>query len=337
MNHVAVDLGARQSQFCVRLPDGQVQQEGKVPTRQLAGVFRALPKSRVVLETCAETFAVVDMATAAGHEVSVVPASLAPSLGVGQRGVKTDKRDAQNLSMASCRMERLPSVHVPTMATRELRALLTSRGALVRSRTMLVNSVRGWLRTQLLKPKTGNTSTLPQRVRDVALQREEGLPMHIDRMLKMVELLNEQIKESDDELVELTEKDLVCQQLMTTPGVGPVTAASFRAAVDEVRRFSSAHALESYLGLTPGERSSGDKTNRLGITGAGCKRTRTALVQAAWSAYRCRPMDPMVKWARQLAERKPVQVAITALARKLAGILYAMWRDGTTYTPQLQR
>ena len=115
-----------------------------------------------------------------------------------------------------------------------------------------------------------------------------------------------------------------------------MTAMSFRAAVDDVKRFKNAHALEAYLGLTPGESSSGMKTNRLGVTKAGPARVRTALVQAAWSAYRTRPHDPMVQWARKLAEKKKPQVAITALARKMSGILYAMWRDGTTYSPTHQ-
>ena len=54
-------------------------------------------------------------------------------------------------------------------------------------------------------------------------------------------------------------------------------------------------------------------------------------MQAAWSAYRTRPHEPMVQWARKLAEKKKPQVAITALARKMSGILYAMWRDGQDY------
>ena len=58
---------------------------------------------------------------------------------------------------------------------------------------------------------------------------------------------------------------------------------------------------------------------------------RWLLVQAAWTAMRCAPKDPMATWAIQVAERRGKRIAAVALARKLAGILLAMWRDGTTY------
>jgi transposase len=338
MNHVAVDLGSRKSQFCVRTPQGQVLRQAKVKTEELGKLFQQLDAPcRVVLETSAEAFAVADMAKSAGHEVAVVPASLAPSLGVGQRGVKTDERDAQALSLASCRMGQLPSVYCPPVETRERRAMLTARATLVATRTALVNSVKGWARTQLLILSGGKTSTFPERARARALEKPCGMPQYIERTLKVIEALNEQIALADEELRHLAKEDAVCQKLMTMPGVGPVTATTFRVTLGEVTRFKTAHAVQSYVGLTPGESSSGMKSHRLGITRAGSARMRTALIQAAWCAYRTQPDEPMVQWARRIAERRPVQVAIVALARKMAGILYAMWRDEATYSPTHQQ
>lgn len=336
MIHVAVDLGSRKSQVCVRAADGQILREAKIETKALKAFFQQQEKSRVVLETSSEAFKVADHATSAGHEVKVVPSTLAPSLGVGQRGVKTDKRDARNLSMTSCRMESLPSVHVPSMAARERRAMITQRAALISIRTMMVNSVRGWARTQLLTIKSGKTSSFPQRAREAALAEPEGLPSYIERTLLTLDEVNRQIEAADAELEALAERDPICVRLMTMPGVGPVTAVSFRARIDDVSRFRSAHSVEAYLGLTPGEDSSGMKDqHRLGITGAGPAQVRTVLVQAAWSAFRTRPNDPMVAWARSLVEekKKKPQVAICALARKMSGILYAMWRHELDYDP----
>ena len=105
MNHVAIDLGARESQICVRSAKGKILEEQKVTTKGLSKYFKKMKRSRVILETCAESFAVADWAKAAGHTVQVVPASLVRSLGVGSRGIKTDIRDARHLSSASCRME----------------------------------------------------------------------------------------------------------------------------------------------------------------------------------------------------------------------------------------
>lgn len=337
MNHVAIDLGSRKSQYCVRAADGQVLEEGKVATKELGALFRRIPKSRVVLETCSEAFTVADLAKEAGHEVSAVPATLAPSLGVGQRGVKNDVRDAQNLSLASCRMGSLPGVHLPSPEARNRRAMLSARAVLISTRTSLINTVSGWARTQLLTIPSGKSSTFPMRARQAFEAEPSGYPEYIERILKALEAVIEQIEAADKELADLADQDETCRRLMTVPGVGPVTSMGFRAVVDDVSRFKSAHALESYLGMTPGESSSGMSVHRLGITRAGSVRMRANLVQAAWTAWRTRPNDPMVLWAKKLADRRPKQVAVVALARKMSGILFALWRNGTTYNPAHQR
>ena len=119
---------------------------------------------------------------------------------------------------------------------------------------------------------------------------------------------------------------------MTVPGVGPVTAVRFLAAVDEIGRFADAHRVQSYFGLTPGEASSSDTKHRTGLTKAGSSVVRWLMIQAAWSAYRTRPNDPMVLWAKAIAERKgQSNVAIVALARKLVGVLFTLLRDKSTY------
>jgi transposase len=112
-----------------------------------------------------------------------------------------------------------------------------------------------------------------------------------------------------------------------------VTALRFAAAVDDIARFPSAHLLESYVGLVPGERQSSERQQRLGITKAGPTRLRWALIQAAWSARNSRPNDPMVLWSREVEKRRGKKVAVVALARKLAGILFALWRDQSVYEP----
>jgi transposase len=306
--------------------------EGKHPTAELESLFRKQAKSRVIVETSAEAFKVADAALRQGHEVRVAPATLAPALGVGARRTKTDKRDAQALSSVSCKMD-LPSVHVPSPEARERRSLCTAREALVSSRTQLINSVRGYLRTQLLRPANGKTETFARRVRKRMEKQPEGMPAMIERLLSAIEALNEQISGADEELEQIAEANPTCQRLMTVPGVGPVTSVRFVAAVDQIDRFESAHKLEAYLGLTPGEDSSSERERRTGITKAGPPRLRWALVQAAWSMWRTRPKDRNVVWAQEIARRRSKRVAAVALARKLAGILFAMWRDGKDYNP----
>lgn len=112
-----------------------------------------------------------------------------------------------------------------------------------------------------------------------------------------------------------------------------MTAAAFVATLDDVTRFHSAHQVQAYLGLVPRERSSGERQHRGTITKHGNTRVRWLLVEAAWRLRRSRhPAHAALQaWAARIEARRGKRVAVVALARRLAGILYALWRDGSTY------
>jgi transposase len=338
MEHVAIDLGSRESQVCVRSSDGTLLVERRVGTLSLEKFLRSRPKSRVVLEACAEAFSVADAATAAGHETVVVPASLAPSLGVGDRGIKSDVRDGRNLSEASCRMSKLPKVHVPREISRDRKAMCGMREGLIQARTKLINTVRGWTRPKGMGVvRSGSPSTFPARVAEHVHKRGATIPEYVIVVLKAIGELTAQIVEADRMLEETANSDPTCKLLMTAPGVGPTTAVRFVSAVDDVTRFPNAHTLESYLGLTPGENSSSQRKRKTGVTKAGPSKVRWVLIQAAWAARRYYKSDPMVLWSMELEKRRGKQVAVTALARRLAGMLFAMWRDGQPYNKDHRR
>lgn len=330
MQHIAIDLGKRESQICIRAESGEITEERRIRTRSLVRYLEKQSFGRVIVETGAECFRIADAALAAGHQVRVVPATLVRSLGVGARGVKTDIRDARTLSEASCRID-LPSVHIPSAQSRELKTLCGMREELVESRTKIINSVHGWLRGEICPVRSGTTKTFPERVRSSYSE----LPSYVERQLRAIDHLNAEIREADKEIEAKAKESAVCRRLMSVPGVGPVTALRFLAVVDDVTRFPTAHALQSYLGLVPGERSSGTRQHRTGITKAGSASLRHTLVQAAWTLRRegRRRPDPMAPWADKIEKRRGKHIATIALARKIAGVLFAMWRDGATYQP----
>ena len=134
----------------------------------------------------------------------------------------------------------------------------------------------------------------------------------------------------------LAGQDPRAPRLRSVPGVGPVSAAAFLAAIDDVGRFHHAHQLEAYLGLVPREYSSGDTQRRGPITKAGHSRVRWLLIQAALSILRRRSpaAEALWTWALRIAARRGKHVAVVALARRLAGILYALLQDGTVYAPR---
>lgn len=361
MDHIAIDLGSRESQLCIRNEKNEIVLERRVSTRSLGGILRKRPSGRVVIETSAEAFAVADVAKSCGHEVRVVPATLVRALGVGARGLKTDQRDARVLSDMSTRMD-LPSVHVPSQESRELKALCTAREALICSRTKLINTVRGFLRTKTITLRAGRGETFVARVRkalgtetdtasasadpsEPATAPGKGtpttkqpsvpstLPEFAVALLDAIDALSTQISALDKRLEAFAMSNPICARLMTTPGVGPVCSARFVAAIDDTNRFADASKLQSYLGLVPGEQQSGMSQRRTGLIKRGQPQLRRVLVQSAWCLYRTKKSEPMVQWAIGIEQRRGKKIAIAALARKLATVMFALWRDGAEYTP----
>ena len=330
MRHIAIDLGSRKSQMCVRDSTGVIVEERPIATSQLKECLKQSELGRVIVETCAESFGIAMEARKIGHDVKIVPATLVRQLGVGERRLKNDKKDARKLSEVSVRID-LPSVHLPSEESQRIREMCSMREALVEARTKLVNTARSFARMKVCELRSGAAESMPVRMREAF---GEGLPVAVERVLIAIEALNEQISAADGEIRRLAKAKADCVRLMTAPGVGPVTALRFAAVVDEVGRFASAHQLESYLGLVPSERSTGESQQRYGrITKAGSKKVRWALVQAIWSAKARYKTDPLICWGERVAHRRGNKVAVVAMARKLAGILFAMLRDGQDYDP----
>jgi transposase len=157
----------------------------------------------------------------------------------------------------------------------------------------------------------------------------------VEPLLMTLDVLTEQLANVEVELARLLAAEPIIQKLSTVPGVGPIVAAVFVSVVDDAKRFHRAHQLESYLGLVPGENSSGGKRRIGAITKKGNPYLRAMLVQASWSLARTASADdPLRVWFEAVAERRGKRIAVVALARKLAGVLWALWRKDTVYDPQ---
>src|SRR5262249_19703211 len=153
-----------------------------------------------------------------------------------------------------------------------------------------------------------------------------------ESLAKMLEALNPQIALVEQKLEQLCAGEPVIGRLSTVPGVGLLVAAAFVSVVDEAKRFRSAHEVESYLGLVPSEDTSIHR--RLGgISKQGNSYARALLVQGAHSVFRLRADDPLKRWGESIEQRRGKRIAVVAVARRLVGILWAMWRDGSVYDP----
>jgi transposase len=161
----------------------------------------------------------------------------------------------------------------------------------------------------------------------------EQVPGPIEALLATFEHLCDQIESLDEQTKQLAADDPTCKRLMTIPGVGPQVVLAFTTQLDEVERFASADELASYLALVPGEATTGGKVVRTSTIKAGPGHLKALLVQAAWSMYRTRPNDPAVLWMQSITDKRGKRIAVVALARKLATIMWSMWKHGTSYDP----
>ena len=227
----------------------------------------------------------------------------------------------------------MPARRTP-IVRRHVRAELAVRDALVRTRTRYIALAKALVRRDGLRVPTSASSRVPTRIAELDLS--PALATELTPLFAVYAPLNEQIAAADRRLAAVAAVDPIVARLATAPEIGPVTASAFVATIDDFTRFGSAHQLEAYLGVVPSERSSGEKRQLGRITKAGNGRMRWLLVEAAWRILRSKSPETAAlrAWALAIARRRGKRIAAVALARRLAGVLYAMWRDGVPYDAQ---
>lgn len=332
MHYGAIDLHAKYTWIRIVTAEDVLIVEKKVPTTRasLMDVFARLARARILIESSTDSDWVAQVIEACGHEVIVVAPSYALMYGHRDKQIKTDRRDVVALTVAN-RHGIYRLAHRVSAEQRQRRQALRVREQLVRARTQLINLLRAQLRQEGYRLPSGAAERVTARY--AALTLEASLRAVLAPTITTLETLTAQIATCDRELNQVAQSDPVVRQLMTAPGIGPITGLTYRAQLDDVTRFSGARNVAAYLGLVPREDSSGAQRRRGGITKAGPRTLRALLVQASWVIWRHQG-GALHAWVHQLADRRGKRIAIVALARRLGRILYAMWRTGTDYHEQ---
>ena len=330
MEYGAIDLHTRRSQIRILDEVGAVVLDCRIDTRVTAfrQVFQPRSSMRILIESSTESEWVAQCLEDLGHEVIVADPNFAAMYGDRTRRVKTDRRDAAALAMA-CRTGVYRPAHRIGTATRHRRQHLRIREHLVRTRTSTVNALRAILRQQGVRVRTGHPETLLARLAHVEL--DAAVQAIVAPLLALLRAVASELRTADRWATTTAEGDATIRQLMTVPGVGPITALTYAATLDTPARFGGDAARASaYVGLVPREYSSGERQQRGRITKIGPPTIRRLLVQAAWSVW-IRPGVAgagLHEWVTRLAARRGRRVAIVALARRLGRLLFAVWRDG---------
>ena len=331
MDYVGIDVHKNPSQICRLTETGAVlHQHLHTQRERCAAVFAERPIARILIEASTESAWVAQCLEALGHEVIVAAPNDAPMSAQRRRRVKTHRRDAAALAHA-CRLGAYRLAHRTSEPQRHGRAVLSVREALVRSRTRWISAVRALLRHHSYRLRSGATESFLSRVAALALAADRQAEMV--SLVRAMQRVNAQLAPLEQQTETLAQDDAVVQRFSTAPGVGPFTALAVVATLDAVERFDHAHHVESSLGLVPRAWSAGEQQQRGTITKQGSGRMRALLVGAAWRIWRRQEIvgSKLRYWTERRAARRGKWVAVVALAQRLAGMLYALWRDGSVY------
>ena len=287
MEYGAIDLHARYTWIRLVTADGVVTYEGRVPTtrEQLTAAFTGRPPARVLVESSTESEWVAQTIEACGHEVVVASPGYALMYGHRDPRIKTDRRDVVALAEA-CRRGIYRRAHRVSGEQRQRRRELKVRELLVRQRTALINLLRAELRQEGLRLRTCAAEGVVRQYR--ALTIPAAVAAGLALVIAALEDLSDAIAASTAALTATASADPIVRRLQTAPGIGPITGLTYRAVLDDVRRFGDARGVAAYVGLVPKEDSSGDRKRRGRITKAGPTGLRVLLIQASWVVWRQR-------------------------------------------------
>ena len=333
---IGLDLGDKRSVICVLSSEAEVVEECQIATTE-AGIERFFKRSelaRVVLEVGTHSPWVSRLLEEIGHETIVANARRVRL--ISENVQKGDRIDAELLARLGRADPKLlaPIRHRKEETQADL-AMIRARDALVRTRTSLVSSFRGLVKSQGGRLPSCSAESFHQRVSE---EIPEALEEALRPMLQLIEKVTLEIRSYDNQLTEkCTTKYPETKPLLQISGVGILTALCYVLTLEDPSRFANGRQAGAYLGLVPRKRQSGDSNPQLGITKNGDGHLRRLLVQCAQVILGRRGGDSELRrWGLQKAARGgkgAKKRAVVAVARKLAGMMYLLWKTGECYQP----
>lgn len=331
---VGLDVSLRSCALCVVDAQGRVCLERELPCEVgvIASCLDAFghPIARIGFEAGALSQHLFFGLQDHGYDIVCMEARQVSAALSAMRN-KTDKTDARGIAQI-LRAGWFSPVHMKSREAHGLRALLSTRKALLKKTMDLANEVRGLLKIFGVRlPRTVKHGSFDRLVRPM-IEIDEVLAHAVIPLLDARSVLFQHYLELDRRVKLAASQDEVCMRMMTVPGVGPIAALTFKAAVDDPSRFKRSRTVAAHFGLTPRRYQSGEHDNPGRISKAGDQNVRATLYAAA-NALLMRTMagSQIKSWGMRLMRTKGRRRAVVAVARKLAVLLHRMWIDGTEF------
>lgn len=328
-----LDVSLEETAICVVDESGRIVKEVRAASdpESLSEVLRNvdLPLERIGLEACSLTAWLHDGLRAEGLAAICIETRQA-NAAMKTMPNKTDRNDARALAQIM-RTGWYRQVHVKSRQCRLWRSLLVARRTVLNEMRTIENVVRAMLREAGVKLGTPSRTAFAERVRELTGGDAEVMAM-VEPLLTILATMLKELARLTKQVLEIARTEKVCRQLMSVPGVGPITALCFRATIDRPDRFSRSRNVGAHLGLTPARYQSGETDIQGRVSRCGDELARTALYEAAHSLLvRSKKWSSLRAWGMNVAKRRGMARARVAVARKLATILHRMWVDATEF------
>jgi transposase len=331
---LGLDVSDRFTSYCLLDGDGEVSEEGRLRTAEGALRSRFADMAcRVVVEAGTHSPWISRLFTELGMETIVANPRKVRLIGQAVR--KNDHADAETLA----RLGRVdpallsPVRHRSEQAQADL-AMIRARGALISARTLLINHVRGAVKSTGFRLPACDAQTFHRRVQD-CLPKE--LQTAFGPLLDSIGKLSEEIAMVDRAVQELiAARYPEAKVLQQVAGVGPLISITFVLTIGDPARFKKSREVGPYLGLVPRQRESGDYSPELRISKTGDAYLRSLLVSGAHYILGHRgPDTDLRRWGLQhaLGGKSAKKRTIVAVARRLAVLLHRLWITGEVYEP----
>jgi transposase len=330
---IGIDLGDKVSRYCIVDRDGDVMEEGSFRNQSssIDTHFAGEPR-RIALEAGAQSAWISRELKRLGHEVIVAnPRELK---WITSSDTKNDPADARKLALLARADVRLlaPVEHRTAEQQAEL-AVIRARDAILRARTLLINSARSLAKGFGLRLPKSITNTFGGRAIEML---PEFLRTTLAGLVEQIDALSQAITGYDQQIAGLAGKHPELARMESIPGVGRLTAMTFVLTLGRAERFAHSRDVAGFLGLRPKQRQSGARDPQLGISKSGDPYMRKLLVQCAHHILGHYGKDSALRqWGLAKSEggKKATLRAIVAVARKLSVLLHRLWVSGEFYKP----
>jgi len=326
-HYVGLDVSMKKTSVCIINEQGKIVHESEVKTDPHT-LADAIEKTGLKVELVGFESGSLGHYLTQGFKERALPAvcmdARKMSAILSIRVNKTDKNDARGIADA-LRTGMFTRVHEKPQEAINRGAVLSMRRCLVKQRTDIKNHVRGILKTYGIRLGAVGPTKFSDAVKRRIEEQDPLVRQTMEGMLEVFDMLTRKITRFDQQLLKIAHQDKDVRLLMTTQGIGPITALTYKAEIFDPSRFPNSRTVGAYLGMTPTQYSSGEMQKQGRISKCGSMELRSLLTEAGVVVLtRSQKWSKLKAWGLKLMRKKGLKKASLAVGRKLAVIMHRM-------------